>query len=128
MRFGVTLPPFTEWANPRMIMAMTAEAEAAGWDGFFLWDHSSWNAAWGGTPAIADPWICLAAAATTTATVQLATLVTPLARRRPEKVGPEIVSLDHLSGGRAVLGAGLGEPFEFKAFGEPVYPASATPR
>ncbi|HXD25738.1 MAG TPA: LLM class flavin-dependent oxidoreductase, partial [Propionibacteriaceae bacterium] len=118
MRFGVTLPPFNEWADPRMIMAMAAEAEAAGWDGFFLWDHISWNPAWGGTPAIADPWICLAAAATTTTTIRLGTLVTPLARRRPQKVAREIVSLDHLSRGRAVLGVGLGEPFEFEAFGQ----------
>jgi alkanesulfonate monooxygenase SsuD/methylene tetrahydromethanopterin reductase-like flavin-dependent oxidoreductase (luciferase family) len=120
MRFGVTLPPFDEWSDPRVIMAMATEAERAGWDGFFLWDHVSWNPAWGTTPAIADPWICLAAAATTTATVRLGTLVTPLARRRPQKVAREVVSLDHLSGGRAVLGVGLGEPFEFQAFGQPV--------
>jgi hypothetical protein len=32
-------------------MAMAAEAEVAGWNGFFLWDHVSWNPAWG-TPSI----------------------------------------------------------------------------
>jgi alkanesulfonate monooxygenase SsuD/methylene tetrahydromethanopterin reductase-like flavin-dependent oxidoreductase (luciferase family) len=118
MRFGVTLPPFNEWSDPRVVMAMAAEAEGAGWDGFFLWDHVSWNPAWGGTPSIADPWICLAAAATATATVRLGPLVTPLPRRRPQKVAREVVSLDHLSGGRAVLGVGLGVPFEFEAFGQ----------
>jgi alkanesulfonate monooxygenase SsuD/methylene tetrahydromethanopterin reductase-like flavin-dependent oxidoreductase (luciferase family) len=118
MRFGVTLPPFNEWADPRTVMEMAGEAEAAGWDGFFLWDHVSWNPAWGGTPAIADPWICLAAAATTTATARLGPLVTPVARRRPQKVAREVVSLDHLSRGRAVLGVGLGVPFEFAAFGQ----------
>src|SRR6476659_7695069 len=103
MRFGVTLPPFDEWSDPRVIMAMAAEAECAGWDGFFLWDHVSWNPAWGTTPAIADPWICLAPAATAPTTVRLGTLVTPLALRRPQKVAREVVSLDRLSGGRAVL-------------------------
>jgi hypothetical protein len=51
MRFGVTLPPFNAWSDPRAIMAMAADAEVAGWNGFFLWDHVSWNPAWG-TPSI----------------------------------------------------------------------------
>jgi alkanesulfonate monooxygenase SsuD/methylene tetrahydromethanopterin reductase-like flavin-dependent oxidoreductase (luciferase family) len=119
VRFGVTLPAFLDWADPRTVMAMAAEAEGAGWDGFFLWDHVSWNPAWDGAPPMADPWICLAAAATATSVVRLGTMVTPLARRRPHKVAREVVSLDHLSGGRAVLGVGLGEPFEFEAFGQP---------
>jgi alkanesulfonate monooxygenase SsuD/methylene tetrahydromethanopterin reductase-like flavin-dependent oxidoreductase (luciferase family) len=63
MRYGVTLPAFAEWLDPWTVMDIAAEAEAAGWDGFFLWDHVAWNPEWGGTPAMADPWICLAAAA-----------------------------------------------------------------
>jgi len=35
-------------------------------------------------------------------------------------VAREVVTLDHLSHGRALLGVGLGEEFEYKAFGEPV--------
>ncbi|MDP9371011.1 MAG: LLM class flavin-dependent oxidoreductase, partial [Chloroflexota bacterium] len=52
--------------------------------------------------------------------VRLGTLVTPLARRRPAKLARETVSLDHLSGGRLVLGVGLGHPpdADFAAFGE----------
>ncbi len=47
--------------------------------------------------------------------------MTPVARRRPWKLARETVTLDHLSGGRAVVGVGLGEPAdaEFGAFGEP---------
>ncbi|MGE0796146.1 MAG: LLM class flavin-dependent oxidoreductase [Acidimicrobiia bacterium] len=120
MRAALTLPPFGEWSDPRTIMAMAAEAEAAGWDAFFLWDHVSWNPVWGGTPPIADPWLCLAAAATVTARVRLGTMVTPLARRRPQKVAREIVTLDRLSGGRAVLGVGLGDDHDFVSFGEPL--------
>ena len=120
MRFGVTLPVFSEWSDPRSVMDVAADAEAAGWDGFFLWDHVTWNPAWGGTPPMADPWLCLAAAATVTSRVTLGPIVTPLPRRRPQMVAREVVTLDHLSGGRALLGVGLGDDFEFEAFGEPL--------
>ena len=116
----MTLPPFAEWSDPGVVMTMAADAEAAGWDGFFLWDHVTWDPAWGGTPTIADPWMCLAAAATATARVALGPMVTPLARRRPQKVARELVTLDHLSNGRAVLGVGLGADYDYTAFGEPV--------
>ena len=120
MRYGVTLPAFAEWSDPRTVMDIAAEAEAAGWDGFFLWDHVTWNPEWGGTPPMADPWLCLAAAATVTSHVVLGPMVTPLPRRRPQKVAREAVTLDHLSGGRALLGIGLGDDFEYTAFGEPL--------
>lgn len=89
-------------------------------DGVFLWDHVTCNPAWGGTPSMADPWLCLAAAATATSRVLLGTLVTPLPRRRPQIVARQVVTLGHLSGGRAVLGVGIGEDFEYEAYGEPV--------
>jgi alkanesulfonate monooxygenase SsuD/methylene tetrahydromethanopterin reductase-like flavin-dependent oxidoreductase (luciferase family) len=120
VRFAVSLPPFGEWSDPRTIVEIAADAEAAGWDAVFLWDHVSWNPDWGGTPPIADPWLCLAAAATVTTRVLLGPMVTPLARRRPQKVAREIVTLDHLSAGRAVLAVGLGDDFDYTAFGEPV--------
>jgi len=120
VRHGVTLPPFAEWSDPRVVMQMAADAEAAGWDGFFLWDHVTWDPNWGGTPPIADPYLCLAAAATVTSSVVLGPMVTPLARRRPQIVAREIVTLDHLSRGRAVLGVGLGADFDYAAYGEPV--------
>jgi alkanesulfonate monooxygenase SsuD/methylene tetrahydromethanopterin reductase-like flavin-dependent oxidoreductase (luciferase family) len=97
----------------------------AGWDGVFLWDHVTWNPAWGGTPPMADPWICLAAAATATFRVLLRTVVTPLPRRRPQIVARQVVTLDHLSGGRAVLGVGIGEDFGYEAYGESVHAPGA---
>jgi alkanesulfonate monooxygenase SsuD/methylene tetrahydromethanopterin reductase-like flavin-dependent oxidoreductase (luciferase family) len=119
MRFGVTLPPFNDWSDPRTLMAVAVEAEAAGWDGFFLWDHVAWNPSWG-TPTIADPWIALAAVATATSRVLIGTMVTPLARRRPQVVARQLVTLDRLSGGRVVLGVGLGADDDYVQFGEPV--------
>jgi alkanesulfonate monooxygenase SsuD/methylene tetrahydromethanopterin reductase-like flavin-dependent oxidoreductase (luciferase family) len=116
MRHAVNLPPF---APPGILVSLAVDAEQAGWDGVFFWDHMTW------LPErrlhVHDPWVLLGAVAARTERVLLGTMVTPLARRRPWKVVKEITTLDHLSGGRAVLGVGLGAPpdAEFGAFGEP---------
>lgn len=62
----------------------------------------------------------MTAVASNTKSLRLGLLVTPLSRRRPWKVAREIVSLDHLSQGRMILGVGLGDirKKEFEAFGE----------
>ncbi|HWC69597.1 MAG TPA: LLM class flavin-dependent oxidoreductase [Actinomycetota bacterium] len=116
MRYGVTVPNIGELD---LLLAMGREAEAAGWDGFFLWDHIRFSDAF--DVAVHDPWVALSGLAATTETIRLGPLVTPLARRRPWKLARETVTLDHLSHGRVVLGAGLGFPpdVEFGSFGEP---------
>jgi alkanesulfonate monooxygenase SsuD/methylene tetrahydromethanopterin reductase-like flavin-dependent oxidoreductase (luciferase family) len=119
MRFGVSVPNFGEYADPATLAALARDAEAAGWAGFFLWDHMLF---WKGfQQPIADPWVVLAVVAMSTERLRLGPLVTPLARRRPWKVARETVTLDHLSRGRVILGVGLGFPpdAEFSAFGEP---------
>jgi alkanesulfonate monooxygenase SsuD/methylene tetrahydromethanopterin reductase-like flavin-dependent oxidoreductase (luciferase family) len=68
---------------------------------------------------MADPWVILGALAVRTERIRLGTMVTPLARRRPQKVARETVTVDRLSNGRLVLGVGLGTPAdEYSAFGE----------
>ena len=116
MRTAVSLPPFTD---PATLVAMAAEAEQAGWDGVFLWDHVVLFPEMG--LDVHNPWVLLGAMAQVTERVVLGTLVTPLARRRPQSVAREVITLDHLSGGRALLGVGLGDPAEhdFAAFGDP---------
>lgn len=84
-------------------MDLAKEAEDHGWDGFFLWDHLNWPPA----PMI-DPWVALAAIAAGTERVRIGTMITPVARRRPWKLARETVSVDQLSGGRLILGVGLG--------------------
>ena len=118
VRFGISVPNFAEYADPRLLTALAREAEAAGWDGFFLWDHILIERSW--RMPMADPWVALAAIAAATERIRLGPLVTPLARRRPWKVARETVTLDHLSGGRTILGVGLGHPpeAEYAAFGE----------
>ena len=105
MRHALYLPIFDELADPLAIARLTAEAEAAGWDGVFVWDHLAYREP---VTEVADPWIVLAAAATATERLRLGPMVTPLARRRPAKLIRETVTLDQLSGGRLTLGVGLG--------------------
>jgi alkanesulfonate monooxygenase SsuD/methylene tetrahydromethanopterin reductase-like flavin-dependent oxidoreductase (luciferase family) len=114
VQYGINLPPFGEFADARVIAGLARQAEDGGWDGFFLWDHIA-----GWSDNIADPWICLTAAALATSRIRLGTMVTPLARRRPAKLARETVTLDRLSNGRLILGVGLGiHPPEFDALGD----------
>ncbi len=105
MRHAVFLPIFGELAEPAAVAALAAEAEAGGWDGVFVWDHIAYRPP---VTDVADPWVTLAAVACATSRVTIGPLVTPLARRRPAKLARETVSIDRLSGGRLVFGAGLG--------------------
>ena len=122
MRYAVNVPNFEDYSDVRTVAALAADAEAAGWDGFFVWDHLVFVKAW--KLRIADPWLLLAGVALATERLRLGPMVTPLARRRPWKVARETVTLDRLSGGRLVLGVGLGEPptDEYGSFGEPTDP------
>lgn len=116
LRQGIYLPPIGTCGDVHRLVDLAVKAEGAGWDGFFLWDHVHYE-----PPApLADAWITLAAIAATTSTIRLGPLVTPLPRRRPWNVAREAVTLDHLSGGRLILGVGLGIDYwrEFTAFGD----------
>jgi alkanesulfonate monooxygenase SsuD/methylene tetrahydromethanopterin reductase-like flavin-dependent oxidoreductase (luciferase family) len=117
LKLGVNVPNFGEFSDPRVFASLAVDAEQAGWDGVFVWDHM---VVWSGN-LVGDPWILLAAAAAATERIALGPMVTPLPRRRPWKLAREAVSLDQLSGGRLILGVGIGFPPEpeFTAFGEP---------
>jgi alkanesulfonate monooxygenase SsuD/methylene tetrahydromethanopterin reductase-like flavin-dependent oxidoreductase (luciferase family) len=106
MRYALFLPLFGELADPRIVTTLAAEAEEAGWDGVYVWDHLAYS---NPVTDIADPWITLAAMATATARLRLGPMVTPLPRRRPIKVAREVATLDRLSGGRVTLGVGIGD-------------------
>ena len=105
MKHALFLPIFDGLADPRVVARVAADAEAAGWDGVFVWDHLSYRAP---VVAVADPWITLAAIACATSTIRLGPMVTPVPRRRPAKLAREVASLDRLAGGRLVLGVGIG--------------------
>ncbi len=122
MRFGMNVPIFGEYADARLLAELAVEAEAAGWDGFWVWDHIQWSGEQDGEPRqpAVDTTVALALIAASTSRVRFGPMVTPLARRRPWKVAREWATLDHLSGGRLTVGVGLGGPpgLEFGDFGE----------
>jgi alkanesulfonate monooxygenase SsuD/methylene tetrahydromethanopterin reductase-like flavin-dependent oxidoreductase (luciferase family) len=120
-RRAIFVAPFDELADPRLLAELAADAEAQGWDGFFLWDHITYSAP---TSAVLDPWIVMAAIAMATKDIITGPLVTPLSRRRPHKLARETATLDLLSGGRLVLGVGLGSDNhgELSPFGEVAQP------
>ena len=99
------LPLFGELSDPMAVARLANEAEEAGWHGIFVWDHLRWQAP---VRQVADPWITLAAIAVATERLQVGPMITPLPRRRPAKVAKETATLDRLSNGRLVLGAGIG--------------------
>jgi alkanesulfonate monooxygenase SsuD/methylene tetrahydromethanopterin reductase-like flavin-dependent oxidoreductase (luciferase family) len=118
MRFGISFTTIDVYSDVRVLANLAREAEDAGWDGCFVWDHI--QVGWLDT--VADPWVALTAIALATRRIRVGTLVTPLYRRHPWKLARETVTLDHLSRGRLILGVGLGSDLfgEISAFGGPL--------
>ncbi len=118
MKYGIYLPNFGSFGNAKLLSGIAEEAENAGWDGCFIWDHLVRSI----VAPVVDPWVALSAMAVKTERIKIGPLVTPLARRRPWKAARETVSLDHLSNGRVVFGIGLGgssgQMVEWENFGE----------
>lgn len=117
MKFGIDICTLGEdRSDPRVAVELAVLAEDAGWDAVFVWDHLAF--AWG-VPS-ADAWVTLAAIAQATQRIRIGTAVAVLPRHRPASLAATIASLDLVSDGRFVLGAGLGGvDVEFSAFGDP---------
>ncbi|HEV3382915.1 MAG TPA: LLM class flavin-dependent oxidoreductase [Trebonia sp.] len=98
MRYGFVVT----YASPREFAELAALGERCGWDGVFTWE-----ALWHG-----QAWVTLGAAAMVTERVKLGTLLTPAARWRPWDLASSVLTVDQLSGGRAVMSVGLGAPNE----------------
>jgi alkanesulfonate monooxygenase SsuD/methylene tetrahydromethanopterin reductase-like flavin-dependent oxidoreductase (luciferase family) len=94
MKYGVILPGGT--APEQVEQAVLAEE--SGWDGVFVWE----------APYGVDAWGLLSAMAVRTSRIRLGTMLTPLPWRRPWKLASQVVTLDQLSDGRAVLAVGVG--------------------
>ncbi len=115
MKFGIFLSTMGNWADPEIVLKYATKVEEQGFDGVFLPDHLHYgnrNQYGKGTLAFLDPWIMLSAIATRTKRIKLGTWITPLPRRLPWQLARDLATLDVLSKGRVILGAGLGTPPE----------------
>jgi alkanesulfonate monooxygenase SsuD/methylene tetrahydromethanopterin reductase-like flavin-dependent oxidoreductase (luciferase family) len=124
VRYSINIPNFGDFADARVVATVATAAEAAGWDALFVWDHVVHDKQLRRGQPFGDPWMLLTAAALATSRLRLGTLVTPVARRRPEQLARQVATLDALSGGRVIFGAGLGGPIEdeFASFGDTTDP------
>jgi alkanesulfonate monooxygenase SsuD/methylene tetrahydromethanopterin reductase-like flavin-dependent oxidoreductase (luciferase family) len=114
MKFGLFLANFDDHAQADVLMNFGIAADQAGWDGVFLADHLHYQ----NKMKFIDPWIMLAGLASRTKNVKLGTWVAAVPRRQPWQLARDLASLDQLSNGRIILGAGLGTPPEdYTAFG-----------
>ncbi len=114
---GLAAPCFG--LDPGPLIDLAVQAEDAGFDGFFLWDHMVF-ANDGDGPDIFDPWLLLAVIAARTQRIKIGTMITPVSRRRPWVLARQTATLDVLSGGRVIIGTGIGSPAhgDFAIFGD----------
>ncbi len=103
-RFDLSLSPFG--AHIDVLTKAAVQAEAVGFDGVWVYDHlsgASNRARW-----VLDPWVTLAAIATSTRTLRLGPLVLNAPARHPARIALGAATLQELSGGRLLLGMGAG--------------------
>lgn len=104
------------------LAACARAIEVAGMDACFVTDHPAPDARWlrhGGHPTL-DPFVALSVAAAATTTLRLHTNLLVLPYRNPFLAAKSVASLDALSGGRMILGVGVGYlEAEFDALGVP---------
>ena len=87
--------------------ALACAAEGVGLEGLFRSDH--YSSILRGAPAGSlDAWATLAALAAETSTIRLGTMVSPVTFRPASVLAKNVVTVDHISGGRVELGIGGG--------------------
>ena len=126
MRFGLFSINAYASADPRTMARLARAAEAAGFESLWAGEHvvlpdpQAPPSPMAPTDAILDPVVALTYAAALTTKIRLGTGIIILPQRNPLVLAKELASLDVLSGGRLIVGIGVGylEP-EFRALGAP---------
>ena len=113
------------WPNPAQpfpaVLGLARYAEAAGFDGLWYADHFMPNAEDTSVPW-PECWTTLSALATAVPRLRLGTLVCGNTYRHPAVLAKMAATLDHISGGRMVLGLGAGwQENEHQQYGIPFY-------
>lgn len=107
VRFGISIfPQPVDW---RQFIAIVQDAERDGIDAYFSYDHPQ---------SRADCWTALSALAASTSTIRLGTAVDCIYYRSPYMLARQAADVDRLSGGRLILGLGIGDNVpEFRRMG-----------
>ena len=92
------------YLDKELISEVGKAAEQAGFYAFLSWDHYMLPDG----PETLDAWSILGYLAGQTDTIKLGTVVTPIPFRPPAQLAKIVASVDHLSGGRTILGVGAG--------------------
>jgi probable F420-dependent oxidoreductase len=135
MKFGLRYCNTGAYVDPAKAVALAEAAEEAGFESMWTVEHtvvpggyeSTYPYAAGGKMAggrndfdLPDPLIWMAYVAAATKRVKLATGIMILPQHNPVVVAKQVATLDHLSGGRVMLGIGVGWlKEEFAALGVP---------
>jgi probable F420-dependent oxidoreductase len=122
MQLGIHLPHIGRKAGPAAIRRAAEQAEALGFADVWVSEHIivPKDAAYPPSPSFYDPVLTLTWAAAFTKRVRLGTSVLVLPMRHPLPLAKELATLQNLSEGRLVLGAGVGwMEAEFAALGAP---------
>jgi len=122
MRVGIHLPQIGRKARPEGIRQAAMQAEALGFADVWTSEHiiTPAGAMYPPSPNFYDPVLSLTWAAAFTTRVGLGTSVLVLPMRHPLPLAKELATLQNLSGGRLILGAGVGWlEAEFAALGVP---------
>ena len=120
MQFGVHLPHIGRKATPDLIRRAALQAEALGFDDVWVSEHIivPADAPYPPSPAFYEPVLTLTWAAACTRKIRLGTSVLVLPMRHPLPLAKELATLQNLSEGRLILGAGVGwMEAEFAALG-----------
>ena len=123
MQFGIHLPHAGERASPELIRRFAIQAETLGIADVWVSEHIILpRTQFPRKLPFYEPVLTLTWVAAVTQRVRLGTSVLVLPMRHPVPLAKELATLQNLSGGRLILGAGVGWlEAEFKALGAPFH-------
>jgi len=116
---------FSFWPTPSQsfedVLSLARHVERTGWDGIWYADHFMPNAADTSAPW-PEAWVTLSALGALVPRLRIGTLVAGNTYRHPAVLAKMAATLDHITGGRVVLGLGSGwQENEHRQYGIPFY-------